>query len=236
MRRQLSPWAAFLVGGAIFGILVAICEATTRSLPPLGANAVLKAALLAVSLLLMLASGCGWRAYGFRRPQTDPPRKLRWRRVVASGALLGALATIAILASPAQGMNLMESATLPQLVLAIWIWSTVTEEIFVRGWVQSSVRDDGDGFLGNGLFTGRLSAPVLTGALLFGAMHLSLFLRGTDGWTVTIIVLATTLLGLMAGLYRETSGSLVPAIVCHGAFNVVGFVAGVLWMITTRSF
>jgi membrane protease YdiL (CAAX protease family) len=39
---------------------------------------------------------------------------------------------------------------------------------------------------------------------------------------VVFIVINATILGLLAGYYRETSGSIIPAIAVHMTFNVVG--------------
>jgi ABC-type dipeptide/oligopeptide/nickel transport system permease component len=75
---------------------------------------------------------------------------------------------------------------------------------------------------------GENSRRVLASALLFGSLHLSLLLMGTDALTVVIIVTAATLLGLAAAKYRERHQSVLPSVVTHIGFNVGGFVAGLM--------
>jgi membrane protease YdiL (CAAX protease family) len=171
-------------------------------------------------IAVAFARDCTWSDYGFRAPV----RKTSWWRVIGVGGLLGALATAAILLTPAHGMTFLRSFGFLGFVLSIWLYSSVTEEIFVRGWFQT-VADRGQRLSLAGRSVG---GSVLASALLFGALHLSLLWKGSDALTVVIIVAATTLLGLAAARFREQYQSVVPSVVTHIAFNVGGFVAGVV--------
>ena len=51
-------------------------------------------------------------------------------------------------------------------------------------------------------------------------MHLALFNMGVDKFTVFDIVIFGTILGVIAGYYREKTNSLVPAIIVHLCFNI----------------
>ncbi len=232
MRQRtlsLSPASAFVLGLAIFAALwTAIRLAgddAGGSLSPVFEQTTLKTALVVVSVLWMLTDSRGLAAFGF-----TPARGMRWRRVLGSGALLGAVTTLLVLTTPAEGMaKVLGSFSLLQIVTVIWIWSSFTEEVFARGLVQTWIPDRGKldlPFVGE-----RWSAPVVASALLFGTMHFSLWFQGVDALTTAIIVTATTCLGLLAGGYRERSGSLLPAFLTHLAFNVGGFAAGVVWAV-----
>ena len=83
------------------------------------------------------------------------------------------------------------------------------------------------------LFGFEASIPVLTGALAFGAMHLSLTLTTIDAWTIVCVLSFTTLLGLLAGLARERTRSLIQAIGTHLAGNVGGILGGIAYAIAT---
>ena len=74
-----------------------------------------------------------------------------------------------------------------------------------------------------------LSLPVLAAAVFFSAMHLMLLTMHVDLVTVLVIVLVALLLGLLAGYYRERSGSLIPAIVAHTLANLTGTILAILW-------
>jgi membrane protease YdiL (CAAX protease family) len=44
------------------------------------------------------------------------------------------------------------------------------------------------------------------------------------------VIVLTTLLGLVAGYYREKTGSLIPAIIIHALFNVGGMLP--MWLLS----
>jgi membrane protease YdiL (CAAX protease family) len=62
-----------------------------------------------------------------------------------------------------------------------------------------------------------LSLPVIFGGLYFGMMHIVAIKRMGP-----LVILFTTLLGLVAGYYREKTKSLIPAIIIHALFNIGG--------------
>lgn len=64
-------------------------------------------------------------------------------------------------------------------------------------------------------------------------MHLSLIGK-VDAPHVAVIVAFTNLLGLAAGVVRERSGGLVPAISIHVLFNVGGMLGGILFFVGQR--
>jgi membrane protease YdiL (CAAX protease family) len=65
-------------------------------------------------------------------------------------------------------------------------------------------------------------------------MHLSLFAKGVDAISASVIVLAATALGLWAGLLRERSGSILPPLAAHIGFNVGGAFGGAAFVIVYR--
>jgi membrane protease YdiL (CAAX protease family) len=114
-------------------------------------------------------------------------------------------------------------------VLWVWIVSSVVEEIFCRGWFQS---------LAAGLDAGdprAARAAVIWSTALFGSLHFVLLAGGIDLGTFAVILVSVTTLGYVCALARARSGSLVPAITAHVAFNVGGgFVGGLLYAIVYR--
>lgn len=107
-----------------------------------------------------------------------------------------------------------------EIILYIWFWASVCEEVFTRGLIQ--------GFLtplkhiGINIFRYYISLPVIVGAIFFGVMHFALLSFGVDIITVAIIVLFAIILGLIAGYQKEKTNSLIPAIIVHFCFNVGG--------------
>jgi len=112
------------------------------------------------------------------------------------------------------GFNLGSSIWV--MIIGVWFWSSITEEIFNRGLVQSLLQD-----LSHLRFLG-LSLPVWMSAILFGAGHLTVFKISGSPFFVMLIVSNATLMGLVAARYREKSGSIVPAIIVHILANIFG--------------
>jgi membrane protease YdiL (CAAX protease family) len=110
-------------------------------------------------------------------------------------------------------------------IISIWLIASTCEEIFYRGLIL--------GFLaplkeyGFKLFGSHISVPVIVSAIGFGLGHLCL-LNQVGSTIVVGIVVSATLLGFIAGYFREKTGSLVPAIAAHMTFNIVGFAIGSL--------
>lgn len=223
--RICAVGGVFLLGWAVF-----IAAALTAKLAVhLGlvsdgpaSHAVLKTVLAGLSIAIMAISGRSLAEFGFRRA-----RGVRWVRVILLGLCVGAVGTLLVILSPARGMN--PGGAFWQIVLGIWIYSSVTEEIHARGLVQGLL--DGFRYQTVSVLGLRLSVPVLTGGLLFATLHAPLLLTGVDALTVAIIVVFTFVVGTAAGVLRERHGSLLPAIAIHVAANVGGFFGAVIYAV-----
>jgi membrane protease YdiL (CAAX protease family) len=110
-------------------------------------------------------------------------------------------------------------------IISIWLIASTCEEIFYRGLILSFLAPLKE--YGFKLFGSHISLPVIVSAIGFGLGHLCL-LSQMEGTVVTGIVVSATLLGFIAGYFREKTGSLVPAIAAHMTFNIVGFTIGSL--------
>ena len=225
MKRVFALIGVFLLGWAIF--IVASLAARFASHFGLvsseaASHALLKTVLVGLSLAVMALSRRRLAEFGFRRAVG-----VRWLRVICLGLVLGAIGVLVVILSPAEGMK--PTGTFWQMIVGIWIYSSVTEEIHARGLVQGLLdeyRQHTASVLGV-----RLSVPVLTAALLFATLHAPLLLAGVDALTVAIVLVFTFVVGTAAGVLRERYGSLLPAIVIHVAANVGGFLGGVVYAV-----
>ena len=103
-----------------------------------------------------------------------------------------------------------------QTVIFVWIYASISEEIFTRGLLQSYLSPLSP--YGINLSQKlRLSLPVIFSGLYFGMMHIVAVKRMGPP-----LILFTTLLGLVVGYYREKTKSLIPAIIIHALFNIGG--------------
>jgi len=111
-----------------------------------------------------------------------------------------------------------------QDIIFVWIYASIAEEVFTRGLLQSYLSP----LARYGINLSkklRLSLPVLFSGLFFGMMHIV----AIDKMGPPVIVL-TSLLGIVAGYYREKTDSLIPAIIIHALFNIGGMLP--MWLLT----
>lgn len=222
--RSLShPLVASLAGLALFLMVSRVLA------PPLiawlgagafGGHVLLKLLLLACVLGLISLDPREASHFGLRR--SEPGAK--WGFLGAGALLLGTLSSTLITIAPAQGITNLQGLGLPELVVSVWIISSVAEEFLTRGLVYGWLSPTQRTIAG-------LPVPVAATAVLFGAMHLTLFWTPTDRFTIAIVIASTTALGLLCGLARHRTGSLWPAVWVHALFNVGGFLGGILMVV-----
>lgn len=143
-----------------------------------------------------------------------------------------AIATLQVLGSPARdsphGAANGSMGSPVGVILTIWIYASICEEIFTRGLLQSWLSP----LMGYRMRLGKwaVSAPVLASALFFAAMHIVLWPK--LGPATLVVILLVGILGLIAGYYREKTGSLIPAILIHSFFDIGGTIPGwiSLWL------
>ena len=224
IRIRLHPVVAFCAGLALFFLALAAFEGIGRLVPIDGeffSGVCFKALIVVLALLLMLVDRRRLRAFGFRASRSTWPD---WLIGLAVGGLCGALGSAGVILSPAEGIPMIREYAFWQVIVGVWLVSSIAEEIFTRGLVQTWMTEGGTVRLGRLRITGR----VIASGLLFGSMHLSIVHHGADAWTVLCIVAFTSVLGLVAAYYRERSGSLLLPIVIHIAGNVGGFIGAVI--------
>ena len=178
--------------------------------------------LLSVIIIFILTKG-KLRDYGFTKGDFHlTPKIFLW--VVPTGIL----SVLTFVGSRLAG-EIEEANALLYLqdILFIWIYSSICEEIFTRGLLQSFLSPlTKYGFMLAKKW--RISLPVLFSGLYFGAMHIVLFKR--IGPAVIVVMTMAAGLGIVAGYHREKTESLIPAIIIHGLFNVGGALP--MWLLT----
>lgn len=206
-----TPALRFVVGIAVF----AACAWLSKQLPA-GQQPALKAFLIAASVLLIVAGGGKLHDFGFVRPGAMP-----WWKVIWPGLLLGATASLIALLAGWTGMaRMVKDYSFLQIIVVIWFWSSLSEEIFCRGWFQSGLPEG--------------SSRQIWSAALFGAMHLSLLVAGVDVPSALWIVTSAGTLGWICAVFRDRYQSLLPPFLTHAAFNVGGVLGGMLYVIGYR--
>lgn len=188
--------------------------------PWLSPGTISQVSMLAASLAIMLALSRGHLGeYGFRMATGREARAAFIYGSIVAVAVQVVLAVVWRLL-PSGAHPVLAGSSLLRIVITVWAIASICEEVFLRGLVQSFLKPLRE--IGVTVFGIHLSLPVTSAAILFGAMHIMLLTVGADASLVGGIVGSATVLGLVAGYYREKTGSLIPAIMIHMLFNVYG--------------
>jgi membrane protease YdiL (CAAX protease family) len=235
---MLSKNAARIVTTVLVGLLIFVASIVLpKLLMPQGVPSLLTTQGLELVLALLAIGILGrgrFSDYGFRLPRiaSFSLRVLvKWGLMALAAMGMGALATLAISLSGGNGHPIVKQLSFPQVVLIIWVFSSIIEEIFTRGFIQGHLSPLNE--VNARLLLFRVSLPTFIGALFFGAMHLSLLFSGADLLTTVFIVLFTFSLGLLAGHQRDKTGSLIPAIMLHALANMGAVLGGIVFVLIT---
>jgi membrane protease YdiL (CAAX protease family) len=163
---------------------------------------------------------------GWRRADWWNRSYLRWF-VIAAASMMGASVAAIFLGSR---HPLASQMTFLQIVLVIWVLSSVSEETYVRGLVQSWIADGGDVHR----VVSAFKPSIVSSALVFAGMHVPLLWSRAGVKGGLAIVLATLGVGWACAVLRARTGSLLPAIACHVVGNVAGVPGGIVGMILYR--
>jgi membrane protease YdiL (CAAX protease family) len=211
---------------------------------------VLKTVLILVALAGWKVLGRPFVEMGWRRAEWWKRWYLIWFGIAAASMMAGSMAGILLeFRHPiASQMSFL------QIVLAIWLLSSCSEEVYVRGLVQSWMADgsgakdpaqmldrelDGvqpraaDSHDAKGV-TSAFSPSIVSSALLFAGMHVSLLWSPAGVIGGLTIVLSTLGVGWACAVLRARSRSVWPAIACHIVGNVAGIPGGILGVILYR--
>lgn len=170
--------------------------------------------LVATSLLIWRATGRPWKELGLRRPAAC---RGAWRWYAAASALMIPASMAAVYFRVSHPM--LRTMTPLQVILSVWFISSIAEEVFARGLVQSlTYPRESFGYRGH--------LDILVSSLLFGGMHVALLWGGMSPVGVAIIIATTASVGAIAAIARRATGSILHCIGIHAVSNVVGVVAG----------
>jgi len=216
---------ALILGVFVLSVSSSVSVSISKRFPglaqslPMGEGFIIQICFLVLSTLLILAiSGGDMSRYGFKTG-----KNIQLPRIMILGIAVGIAGTLLGIIIPDSNLIEPDYGSFIDLVIGIWILASIAEEVFTRGLIQGFLAPlAGFGFYLGGL---RISLPVLISGLFFGLMHLGILSTGANFLPVAIIVIFAFMLGIIAGYYREKSGSLVPAIIVHACGNVGGWLA-----------
>jgi membrane protease YdiL (CAAX protease family) len=230
MRDQ---WLRAFVG-LVWGLLLFLGVAralrlgldSTASASAVVSQIVLKTTLVLVALIGWKLLGRSLREMGWRRADWWNRSYFVWFVIAAVSMMAGSVVMIflGVRHPVASQMSFL------QIVVLLWILSSFSEEVYVRGLVQSWVADRDDATGTNSAF----EPSIVSSALLFAAMHVPLMWSPIGVKGGLAIVLSTLGVGWACAVLRARSKSLLLAIACHVIGNVAGVPGGILGVILYR--
>jgi membrane protease YdiL (CAAX protease family) len=212
-----------LIGFILMGLRPSISMSLGKLPIPTFSNFYLREliALLVSMLILMtviiVASRENLKIFGFTLPVGFWPIK-----PIIIAFLAGAASSAIGSLFKFKGPDIFGNMTFLKVIVSIWLFASIYEELVVRGFIQSSLAY----LLPNNSKIFGLSLPVIISGLFFGLSHIALLSMGANPLFVILVVLFAIIIGLLAAYYREKSGSLIPAIIIHIAANIGGTLIG----------
>ena len=188
-------------------------------------------------LVFLVGSLAAMLVLGRRKPGAYGLKRSPWRDVwgavvvsaaISLGVVVATMIVMSILGPRGAGEGMPGLGSFAKVVVSVWLLASTSEEMLFRGLILGSLSPLSRRAWAVGRC--RISLPVATAAVLFGLVHLGL-MRMMAAPMVVLIVVMATVAGLVAGYYREKTGSLVPAVAAHFTFNVV---SGGIVMILSR--
>lgn len=169
--------------------------------------------MLIASLGIMMLSSQRWGDWGLQLP-----RSFSWPTLVATSlGVATACAAIMNIVIKDECMEFIKQLSFVQVVLVVFIYAPLCEELFCRGLLFKLVSSGYERVK-------LMSAPVLFPAIFFAATHLIVKSQGISWLYVGLIVGYAFVCGLVTGYYRALTASVVPSIVAHSLFNITGYI------------
>jgi membrane protease YdiL (CAAX protease family) len=230
MRNQLLRaifgfgWGLLLFLGVARSLRLALGSIVSDS--PVVSQVVLKTALVLIALVGWKLIGEPFGEMGWRRADWWNRSYLVWFAIAAASMIAGSVAVIML----ETRHPIASQMRFLQLVAVIWLLSSLSEEVYVRGLVQSWIADRGDLARNSSV----VKPSIVSSALLFAAMHVPLMWSPMGVKGGLALVVSTLGLGWACAVLRDRSGSLWPAIACHVAGNVAGIPGGIIGVVLYR--
>ncbi len=228
MSNSVRLIAGIILGAVIFLMALYIVPeigfiAKLTEIPAISNGEITQSTLLIISLILAyFLSGKKLSDFGFRMVNF----KYLIRPIIISIAAVILFFIAMNISMAVLGMKPDEMGdsgidkSILNFLITVALFASVCEEVFYRGLIY--------GFMKPlvkfkfKIFRLEMSLPVIVCALMFGVGHLCLLSRMNPAIVIGIVISAT-MLGLIAGYYREKTGSLMPAIAAHMTFNLIAF-------------
>ena len=232
MRHQsIRAVIGFVCG---LGLFLAITFGLKSWLPSKVVESAVASQVVLKTTLILVAFG-GWKLLLPTRPFSEMGwrRAAWWNRSYGPWFLLAALTMMVgsvVMIFLETTHPIAAKMNILQIILTIWLLSSFSEEIYVRGLIQSWVAHPVESSPVNS----ALAPSVVSSALLFAALHVPLMWSQAGVKGSLPIVLMMVAVGWACAVLRARTRCLWPAIACHIVANVAGLPGGIIGVILYR--
>lgn len=217
-----SFYGAIITGIVVFILAILLAEVLKHisGFPSWLSQVFMKVILVILSVIVARLLSLPLSKFGFQQSSNTRNRK----KYIVLALLLGALSSSIILIFKIPKLPVLEGLSFFQILLVVWLWSSITEEIFARGFVQALASESTSTFK---VTPFNVSSGGLASAIVFSLIHFSIWVGGGSIYTTVIIMIFTFLLGILCSKTRDEI-NLQSAIYVHIAFNVGGAIGGII--------
>lgn len=229
VSKPLRIFLALLAGVLIFlagwftSIIIPASFKFSLSYQPWFIPALKDSVIVVLSLLLIIIAGRKHlNLYGICKP-----KHINYLALILWGIIIGGIfgASLFIL----HGKNLLFIDlydTWEKIIFAV-ILSSFSEEFLTRGVVQS-IMMPGHKKVFTILKSG-ISFPIIITSLFYAFLYLPLILKYMELHVTIIILIIQFVSGIIAGQYREKSGSMLPSIIFHIIISSIVLIVGLIF-------
>lgn len=118
-----------------------------------------------------------------------------------------------------------------QIIIFVFLYASIAEEMLFRGFLLNILKPLKE--KGISLFNRKVSLGVIISAIIFGLIHIIPFNSDNNIIFTIGMVIAPTLLGIVAGYYQEKYNNNAYAIIVHMAGNLMGIIGTIVMNINS---
>ena len=113
-----------------------------------------------------------------------------------------------------------------QLFFIIVLLASLSEELLFRGFLQNMLEPIKS--LGISILKIKLSLPVIISGILFGLMHFGIMSMGASFNFAIHVVIAATIMGMIAGYYQERYNNFSYPVIVHMTSNFTALLISII--------
>lgn len=143
-----------------------------------------------------------------------------------SGMIMGVAMTISGGESSQEIKMPTSNLSILQIIIFVFLYASIAEEMLFRGFLLNILKPLKE--KGISLFNRKVSLGVIISAIMFGLIHIIPFNSDNNIIFTIGMVIAPTLLGIVAGYYQEKYGNNAYAIIVHMSGNLMGIIGTIV--------